>query len=113
MSEKIYGWLLKLYPASFREVYGAAAQQLFRDRLRAEHGVLPRLRFWVDVIRDLCISRPGEHWRPKAIAPAGDGSFRIPKEAVEALTQRDGLVPAVLVSLFVLIGLTIGWLGDS
>ena len=113
MSEKIYRWLLKLYPASFREGYGAAALQLFRDRWRAERGVLPRLRLWADVIRDLCVSLPREHWRSREKAPAGDGSFRIPKEAVEALTQRDALAPAVLVSLFVLIGLTIGWLGDS
>jgi hypothetical protein len=113
MSEKIYRWLLKLYPARFRDEYGGAALQLFRDRLRAERGVPKRLRFWVDVIGDLCISLPREYRRSKADAPAGDGSFRIPKEAVGTLTQRDALVPAVLVSLFVLIGLTIGWLGDS
>jgi hypothetical protein len=113
MSEKIYRWLLKLYPASFREGYSAAALQLFRDRSRAERGVLRRLRFWADVITDLCISLPREHWRPKANAPAGDGSFGIPNPAARLLIQRDTLFPAVLVNLFVLIGWTIGWLGGS
>ena len=36
MSEKIYAWLLRLYPRCFREDYGTSAMQLFRDRLRAE-----------------------------------------------------------------------------
>ena len=35
MSEKIYSLLLRLYPARFRQQYGAEALQLFRDRLRA------------------------------------------------------------------------------
>jgi hypothetical protein len=113
MSEKIYRWLLKLYPASFREGYGAPALQLFRDRLRAERRVARRLRFWGDVIADLFISLPREHWRSKPNAPAGQGSFRISNAAARALTQRDGLFPAFLVTLSVLISWMIGWLGDS
>src|SRR5215471_6211523 len=102
MSERIYAWLLKLYPASFRETYGAAALQLFRDRLQAERGVLRRLRFWIDVIVDVCISLPREHRRPKSLAPGGATSLRIPDEAARALTQRDALFPTILVNLFLL-----------
>ena len=36
MSEKIYAWLLRLYPSRFREAYGDEAVQLFRDRARDE-----------------------------------------------------------------------------
>ena len=44
MSEKIYACLLRLYPARFRQQYGAEALQLFQDRLRDERGLLPKLR---------------------------------------------------------------------
>jgi hypothetical protein len=75
MSEKIYAWLLKLYPVRFREEYGASASQLFREHLRAERGGFRRLRFWLDVIADLAISVPREHWRRKPSEPAMGGSF--------------------------------------
>jgi hypothetical protein len=38
MSEKIYALLVRLYPSHFREAYGEAALQLFRDRARDEKG---------------------------------------------------------------------------
>jgi hypothetical protein len=47
MSEKIYSWLFKLYPARFRQDYGASAMQLFRDRLKAERSIFQRCRFLV------------------------------------------------------------------
>ena len=34
MSEKIYTWLLRLFPSRFRNTYGEDALQLFRDRVR-------------------------------------------------------------------------------
>jgi uncharacterized protein (TIGR03435 family) len=60
MSEKIYAWLLRLYSPHFREKYGDAALQLFRDRHRNERGVLPRLQLWRDIVADLVISAPRE-----------------------------------------------------
>ena len=56
MSERIYAWLLKLYPARFREEYAALMLQLFRDRLQTERGVFRRFRFWLDVTIDLAVS---------------------------------------------------------
>ena len=44
MSEKIYAWLLRLYPSRFREVYGQEALQFVRDRCRDEKGFFPRLQ---------------------------------------------------------------------
>lgn len=73
MSEKIYAWLLKLYPSGFRRDYGASAMQLFRDRLQAERGFSQRLRFWLDVIADLAVSFPREHWRQNPVHPAAGG----------------------------------------
>lgn len=59
MSERIYAWLLSLYPKSFREQYGGAALDLFRDRLRKES----EFRLWLNVAADLIISLPSEYAR--------------------------------------------------
>jgi hypothetical protein len=61
MSEKIYAWLLRVYPSHFREAYGDPALQLFRDRSRHERGFFPVLRLWLDLLADLAISVPREY----------------------------------------------------
>jgi hypothetical protein len=61
MSEKIYAWLLCLYPSRFRKAYGDAALQLYRDRARDERGFLSGLRLWLDLLADLAISIPHEY----------------------------------------------------
>src|SRR5258708_39310823 len=61
MSEKIYAWLLRLYPSRFRETYGDDALQLFRDRARDEKGFFASLRLWLDLLVDLAGSLPREH----------------------------------------------------
>lgn len=61
MSEKIYVWLLRLYPSSFQRAYGEEALQLFRDRVRDERGFLSRLQLWLDLLRDLAVSLPREY----------------------------------------------------
>ena len=58
MSEWVYSCLLRLYPASFREGYGDAAMELFRERLRDERGFWPRLQLWLDLVFDLVLSVP-------------------------------------------------------
>ncbi len=70
MSEKLYASILRLYPSHFREAYGDAALQLFRDRARHEKGFFPRLRLWLDLLSDLAISVPREHQRlqPRLVA---------------------------------------------
>jgi hypothetical protein len=60
MSEKIYALLVRLYPSHFREAYGEAALQLFRDRARDEKGFFSRVRRWFDLLTDLAISVPRE-----------------------------------------------------
>jgi peptidase S41-like protein len=62
MSEKIYAWLLRLYPSRFREAYGQEALQLFRDRSRNETGLVLRLRLWADLLSDLALSVPREYF---------------------------------------------------
>jgi hypothetical protein len=78
MSEKIYAWLLRLYPSRFRETYGDDALQLFRDRARDERGFFHRLRLWLDLIGDLANSLPGEYLH---IHPAHVGASAQPRLA--------------------------------
>jgi hypothetical protein len=73
MSEKVYRFLLHLYPSRFRRQYAEEAVQVFRDRLRDERGVLKRARLWVDMLRDLMMSAPREHSRT-AVRPARTAS---------------------------------------
>jgi hypothetical protein len=74
VSEKIYAWMLGLHPARFREMYGEAALQLFRDRARDERGFFPRLRLWFDLMADLAVSLPrGYRVKRPAIAVASSG----------------------------------------
>jgi hypothetical protein len=61
MSEKIYGLLLRLLPARFRDAYGDDALQLFRDRARDERGFFRGARLWLDLLADLAISIPREY----------------------------------------------------
>ncbi|HEX2662091.1 MAG TPA: S41 family peptidase [Candidatus Acidoferrum sp.] len=70
MSEKIYAWLLRLYPSRFREAYGEEARQLVRDRCRDEQGFLPRLRLWLDVLSDLALSLPQAYFHVRPELPS-------------------------------------------
>jgi hypothetical protein len=67
MSEKIYTWLLRLYPSQFREAYGEEALQLFRDRMRDERGFFARPRLWLDLPADLAISVPLQYLQLKPV----------------------------------------------
>jgi hypothetical protein len=42
---RIYRWLLKLYPATFRETYGGPLARQFEDDYAEAHGLLGRIRF--------------------------------------------------------------------
>jgi putative ABC transport system permease protein len=56
-SERIYRWLLRLYPRDFRDEYGHEMALLFRARI-SEGSVRP----WLQVLEDLLFHAPKEHW---------------------------------------------------
>ena len=56
-SERIYGWLLRLYPRDFRDEYGFEMSLLFRAR--ATEG---RLSLWCQILGDLVFHAPREQW---------------------------------------------------
>jgi Peptidase family S41 len=85
MCERIFSWLLRLYPSRFRQVHGDDALQLVRDRARDEHGFVPGLRLWLDLLTDSIVSIPREHYFKQTVLVDGptpqhlDGylSFRV------------------------------------
>ena len=56
-SERIYRWLLRLYPRDFRDEYGEEMSLLFRDRTSEGSS-----RLWLQVLGDLLVHAPKEHW---------------------------------------------------
>ena len=58
MSEKIFAYLLRLYPPHFRTKYEQQIAQLYRDRLRDERGLWKRFRLCFDLVRDAMAGIP-------------------------------------------------------
>jgi hypothetical protein len=56
-SERIYRWLLRLYPRDFREEYGHEMSLLFRARATSGSASL-----WFQVLGDLLFHAPQERW---------------------------------------------------
>jgi predicted permease len=57
---KVYSWLLKLYPARFREEYQSPMERQFQDEYREAASRGDRLLFWLRAVSDLAISAPTE-----------------------------------------------------
>ena len=81
MSEKIFACLMRLYPARFRERYGAEMLELFRERRRDEQGIARGFRFWFDLALDFALGLPQAYRNSYALAgasPAPQGADRLP-----------------------------------
>src|SRR5262245_31932787 len=57
---KLYRWLLKLYPARYREEYQAEMERQFRDEYRDAPSFIARFRLWLRALADLGTSIPPE-----------------------------------------------------
>ncbi len=91
MSEKIYGWLLRLYPSQFRQAHGDEALQLFRDRARHETGFFRRLRLWFDLLADLAVSLSREYGYERAVLISASAYQR--SDGVPFFFQLAGQLP--------------------
>ena len=58
LSMRLYRWLLKLYPAGFRENYAALLEREFRDEFSESTGAVTLGILWIRLIVDLAISVP-------------------------------------------------------
>ena len=66
-STKLYSWLLKLYPAGFREEYQTPMERHFRDDYRDALGNSGKALLWLQAIGDLATSVPAEFFRELAL----------------------------------------------
>jgi hypothetical protein len=113
MSEKIYALLLRLYPSHFRQAYGDAALQLFRDRARDEAGFFSKLRLWLDLLADLAISIPHEYRHARGTLVAASAQPHLEGAPSFFVVEPKPLRPRVLffggvLTLLALAGFSIG-----
>jgi len=59
LAERVYGFLVGLYPKRFQEHFGWSMKQTFRDLLNDPD--IPTSRIWLSVVRDLSSSLLHEH----------------------------------------------------
>ena len=69
-TERVYGWLLRAYPAAFRSVYEAQMRTVFRDQLRDarasdEGGAVPTVV--VRALVDVLATAPVQHLRKERL----------------------------------------------
>jgi hypothetical protein len=62
ISERIYGWLLRVYPRAHRSRYAEPMRQLFRDRLREAHTFRRVAGLWLRTLADWGVSVSREYW---------------------------------------------------
>jgi putative ABC transport system permease protein len=60
ISLRLYRWLLKLYPAGFRETYGGPLQRDFMDEYANVRGAGDLVRFWARTLLDFARALPGQ-----------------------------------------------------
>src|SRR5579871_233585 len=98
-SKRLYRLLLHLYPARFREEYGAPLERQFTDEYRELRGAVPRTLFWLRALTDLVTSIPKEiaHETRQDLV-----------HAARLYRRRPVTVAAALVALSLTIGVTTG-----
>ena len=58
----MYRWLLRLYPASFRNEYGREMATVFARERRDTRTALGMAALWLRVSADTCVNAAGVHW---------------------------------------------------
>jgi putative ABC transport system permease protein len=91
-SERIYRWLLRVYPREFRDEYGHEMSLLFRART-AEGPVT----LWLQVFSDLLCYAPKEHWSLMK---------QDLRYAIRTLLRAPGLAATIIATLALGIGAT-------
>ena len=61
LSERLYRLCLRMYPRQFRDEYGDEMSFVFAARATSDRAS-GRVWLWLQVLRDLCVHAPREHW---------------------------------------------------
>jgi hypothetical protein len=107
MAEKIYAWLLRLYPAHFRKTCGEDALQLFRDRSRDERGFPAGLRLWLDLLSDLAVSISLEYRHAQPAMAGASARQRLDWTPSFQVLEGDSPRPGALLSGALLLALIV------
>lgn len=101
-SERIYSWLVRLYPSPFRAEFGNAMKQVFRDQCLdavERKGTLGLMTIWLRVLPDFVWTCPKEHL---VALPT------LPRRVWEALAlQSLWRLPGLLAGLWLLLAVTV------
>jgi hypothetical protein len=104
-AERIYGLVLRAYPAAFRTAYGREMLMLFRDRRREVADADGGVRFWVEMLWDVARSAPA--LRLEALRARRDTDI-----PTEGGTMKTMAILAVLIGAFEAVNsLAEGWAG--
>lgn len=105
ISERIYRWLVRLYPAPFRKAFGHSMEQVFCDQCLdavQRKGTLGLMALWLRVLSDFVWTCPKEHLMA---LPA------LPRRVWEALAlQSLWRLPALLAGMCLLLAVTVSLL---
>lgn len=105
MSEKVFAFLLHLYPSHFRNRYFQESMLLYRDRFKNETGLCRRARLWWDLFADLVVSLP-EAWRTTpSVALPSKASLVTIQPAFDLLCEEPIRPKVILLSGTVSLGL--------
>lgn len=100
--ERLYRWLLRVYPSDFRARFGDEMVQLFADQLRDARGPSVRsgtVRTWIRTLSDLAVTAASEHARKDRTVAQ---SLATPPSTIAKLLGAIGILGGVmLVAAFV------------
>src|ERR1700683_443974 len=72
MMRRLVGWLLHLFPADFRQTFGADLLITFEDRWRDRRGPGNAIRIVFDLIRGAALEQAAFRRRPGSARPKGN-----------------------------------------
>ena len=78
-SERVYAWLVGVYPKAFRSEYGQEMVQTFRDRCREELSrgrIKGVIGLWGHTVFDFAVTVPSEHLKKRASMNTVDKDLR-------------------------------------
>lgn len=109
MSDRLFRWILRLYPADFRAAYGESMLQLFRDQLRDAPGWAGRARIWLRLLSETPGAAMAEHHRP----PEPPQGYTVPAAGYRLMVRTGHLGMHFLAPWFVATLLALAWLPGS
>jgi hypothetical protein len=96
---KLYRFLLKVYPASFRDEYAGSMEGELRDELAESRGTFALAKLWVRLLADLAVSIPLQFTREV---------FQDARHALRLWANRPGQTGFVILALAIGIGANTG-----